>query len=734
MKKKAFSDWTIERNEFLPEKIEHEQTIFTIGNGYLSTRGSLEEGYPGEYATTFVHGVFDEAPTHFIELVNIPDWSALSIILDGERFDLSKGKILSYNRKLDLQTGLLERRISWKSPAGKITDLVFKRFASLDNHHLLLVSVKIKPIDYSGKITVRAGLDGQITNEIPNYLVGYRHWDWVGQGTSDSSGWLHLRTKNSKIDLAMAFNLTVGGKADIQKTSWNLDNHPTLLCSCHLACGESVSYEKRCVIYTSRDVSQPAQEARKHLKNLASVSWKKLFNENRSTWQHEWDLCDVVIDSDDDAQLTMRFNLFHLLIAAPRKDDRVSIGAKTLSGYGYFGHVFWETEIYLLPFFTYTRPEIARNLLSYRWRCLSAARQKAQSNNFSGAQYSWESAVTGREVTPTWVIDGKNQKELIRIWTGDIQIHISADIAYAIWQYWKITGDNKFMIDRGGQIILETAQFWASRLEWSDSDDRYEITDVIGPDEYHEHVNNNAYTNYFVRWHLRIAVKLFEWLKESAPEQFNKLSTNLGLSPEIVQGWSQMVQQIFIPKNETTGMIEQFEGFFALKDLDLNSYEPRNRSMQEILGIKEANKVQILKQPDVIMLLYLFNKQFLDEVVKSNYEYYSIRTDHTFGSSLGPAIHALVACRLNRLQEAYMQFERTAYMDLNDTRGNSRDGIHAASAGGAWQIVVFGFAGLSVNDEGWKISPKLPDNWRRLSFKFFHKGKLQKIDISKKDS
>lgn len=734
MERNTFSDWFIERNEFLPEKLKHEQTIFAIGNGYLGTRGSLEESYPGEYATTFVHGVFDAAPTHFVELVNIPDWSALSIILDGERFDLSKGKILSYNRKLDLRTGLLERHIRWKSPKGKTTDLVFERFASLDNPQLLSVRVKIKLIDYGGNIMVRAGLNGQVTNEIPGNSVGYKHWDWVGQGIHDSSGWLHLRTRNSKIDLAMAFNLIMESKTDIQKTSWNLDNHPTLLANCQLDRSESISFEKRCVVYTSRDASQPVQEARNHLKSLIAVSWQKLFKENQGAWQREWELCDVVIDSDDNAQLFIRFNLFHMLIAASRKDDRVSIGAKTMSGYGYFGHVFWETEIYLLPFFTYTRPDIARNLLSYRWHCLSGARQKAQANGFIGSQFPWESAMTGREVTPSWIVNGKNPKDLIRIWTGDIQIHISADIAYAIWQYWSITGDNVFMIERGAQIILETAQFWTSRLEWNKIDGCYEITDVIGPDEYHEHVNNNAYTNYLVRWHLRIAVKLFEWIKGSAPEQFNRLLSDLGLSAEIVQEWSQIAEKIFIPLDISTGMIEQFEGFFNLKDLDLNSYEPRNRSMQEILGIEEANKVQILKQPDVVMLLYLFNQQFLDEVVKSNYEYYSIRTDHSYGSSLGPAIHALVACRLGRLQEAYEHFKRTAHMDLNDTRGNSQDGIHAASAGGAWQIVVFGFAGLSINDEEWKIDPKLPSNWRRLSFKFFHKGKLQEIDINKKDS
>jgi len=724
-------DWIIEKNEFLPDKIEHEQTIFTIGNGYLCTRGSLEEGFHGKHGATFMHGVFDEAPTVFVELVNLPDWTAFSIVLDNERFDLAKGEILSYKRQLDLQTGLLHRQICWKSPEGKTTDIRFERFISLDDSHLMLVRINIIPIDYDGEILVYASLNGEIANEIPNNPVGYKHWDWVGQELTNSSGCLHLRTRNSKINLAMAFCLSVEGDTDFQQTSWNIDNHPALIAKGQLNRGKGVTFEKRCIVYSSRDVSQPVQSASDHLERLNTVTWAKLFKDNQRAWQNEWDICDIIIDSDDDAQLIIHFNLFHLLIAAPRNDERVSIGAKTLSGYGYFGHVFWDTEIYLLPFFTYTRPEIAKNLLSYRWHRLPAARQNARKGGFLGAQFPWESAVTGREVTPIWGVDRKNPKDLIRIWTGDKQIHISSDIAYTVWQYWRITGDDEFMIKRGARIIIETAQFWVSRLEWNNIRRQYEITNVMGPDEYHEYTDNNAYTNYIVKWHLQVAVEVFKWIEKSAPEQFNRLLKDLKSTKKIFQEWQQIAEKIFIPLDKSTGMIEQFEGFFKLEELDMGSYEPRNQSIPEIIGIEETNKVQILKQPDVVMLFNLFNQEFSDKVVEVNYEYYSSRTDHSYGSSLGPAYHAIVACKLDHLQEAYEQFKQTAYMDLYDTRGNAGDGIHAASAGGTWQVIVFGFAGLSVNNEGWEINPKLPDNWKRLSFKFFHKGKLQEVNINK---
>ena len=266
---------------------------------------------------------------------------------------------------------------------------------------------------------------------------------------------------------------------------------------------------------------------------------------NAQAWAAYWADSDVEIVGDDEAQVATRYMLFQLLIAAPRDDEYVSIGAKTLSGFGYRGHVFWDTEIFILPFFTFTQPQIARNLLLYRYHTLGGARRKAQEGGCKGAQYPWESAMTGEEVTPRWVPapaghpDGQQQ---VRVWTGDIEIHISSDIAYAVWQYWRATGDDEFMVRYGAEMILDTAVFWGCRAEWDARAEHYEFTDVIGPDEYHEHVDNNFFTNYLVKWHLQLALDIMEWLRNTH-RQGRRTDRAIGLTPEVCDHWRHIIDR-----------------------------------------------------------------------------------------------------------------------------------------------------------------------------------------------
>ncbi|MFZ6020709.1 MAG: glycosyl hydrolase family 65 protein, partial [Chloroflexota bacterium] len=458
-------------------------------------------------------------------------------------------------------------------------------------------------------------------------------------------------------------------------------------------------------------------------------AWKGLWESHARAWQREWERCDVLIEGDDRAHLAVRFSLFQLLAAAPRQDERVSIGAKALSGYGYRGHVFWDTEIFMLPFFTYTRPEIARNLLSYRYHTLEGARKKARENGYKGAQYAWESATTGEEVTPTWVPHPSDRTQLIRIWTGDIQIHISADVCYAIWQYWQATGDDDFMIHRGAEIFLDVARFWASRAEWNAETGCYEFTDVIGPDEYHDHVDNNAYTNALARWQLKTALQVLAWLESHQPQKASQLRDQLELDENELAHWREVAEKIYWQEDAQTGLVEQFEGYFQRKQIDLQALEPRTQSIQSLLGIEGASEANILKQPDVVMLAYLLPELFDENKLRVNYEYYNARTDHTFGSSLGPAIHAIIACRVGKPEEAYEHFMRAALADLEDVRGNAHDGIHAASAGGIWQAIVFGFGGLKLGENDWYSQPCLPTHWKRLAFRLKYRGQTLEIDL-----
>lgn len=713
--------WLISEDSFDPSHQHHQETIFTIGNGYLSTRGAHEEGYPEEHRATFIHGVFDAAPISVTELANVPDWLPLTVHLNGERFSLTSGAVESFQRTLDLRTGVLTRTVRWRSPQGDTATIVLERFASLADPHTLFIRCRVTP-EFAGTVEFRAALNGNSDNE------GLAHWRWLGQGRRADVLYLHNRTRQSKIEIATAMKLAAAQGEELAREVWDAENTPTLSLTMRAVPGQELIVDKFVAAFTTRDVASDrlTDAAVDRVDHVAG--WPHALSDNAAAWDREWQRTDVIIEGDDEAQIALRFNLFQMLVAAPRDDGRVNIGAKTLSGFGYRGHAFWDTEIFMLPLFTYTAPHIARNLLNYRRHLLPAAREKAKANGFEGALFPWESADTGEEVTPTWVPHFADRTKLVRIWTGDIEIHISADIAFAAHQYWQLTGDDPWFIESGAELILDTARFWASRAEWNAARNCYEYTDVIGPDEYHDHVNNNFFTNRMAQWNIQAALDALDWLKANAPASAADLIARLDLTEARLAHWREVLEKIYLPVHPS-GLIEQFEGYFQRKEVDLAALEPRTQSIQVIFGIEGTNETQVLKQPDVLMLLYLLRDHYADDAVRVNYDYYNIRTDHTYGSSLGPSIQTIMACNVGKPDEAYEHFIRAVRADLHDVRGNAGDGIHAASAAGTWQAVVFGFGGLRVTPQGWSTRPRLPKHWKRLAFKFYHRGKLQKVDL-----
>jgi beta-phosphoglucomutase len=402
--------------------------------------------------------------------------------------------------------------------------------------------------------------------------------------------------------------------------------------------------------------------------------------------------------------------------------------------FGYRGHVFWDTDIFILPLFTLTQPEIAKSLLTYRYHTLSGARRKASHSGYHGAMFAWESAATGDEMTPRWSIQTDPYSKAIRIWCRDREIHISADIAYAAWHYWQTTGDDIWLRDYGAEVILDTAIFWMSRLEWKPERERFELDGVIGADEYHEQVNNNAYTNWMAKWNLETAVSVYGWLQQQLPDHAAVLAQKLQLNADRLRQLQAAIAQLYTPYDTKTGLIEQFDQFFELRDIHLNDYEPRHRSMQDVLGMDMTNQSQVLKQPDVLMLLYLMRDTNTclshPDVLEKNWNYYTPRTDTTYGSSLCPAILSILAAKLGKEEAAYQYFMQAATVDLEDTRGNTVDGIHAASAGGVWQAVVFGFAGIHMKGNSPMAIPHLPPTWKRLRFKLQWRGTWHSFDLS----
>ncbi|MBD2344265.1 glycoside hydrolase family 65 protein [Anabaena subtropica] len=712
------SEWNVSETEFNPTKLHHKETVFTLSNGYLGTRGSFEEGYPGDFSATMIHGIYDDVKISHTELVNSPNWLPLVVEVAGEQFKMNTGEILHYERRLDLRLGLVSRDVRWRSPKGHTVDLRFERFTSLADQHVLAIRCQITSVDFTGEITVEAGFDAEPTTQ------GVPHWRTLNQGGVDQIIWLESQTLHSGISLGMSAKLIVEGD-DTQPVYVEKAGSPMLATTCEFNPGKTVIVEKIVTVFTSRETESPIAAA---LQRLADEPrYTTLLAAHIAAWEQVWQNSDIIIEGDRQAQVSVRYNLFQLLAVAPRHDDRVSIAPKTLSGFAYSGHIFWDTEIFILPFLTFTQPALARNLLTYRYHTLPGARRKAQEAGYQGAMFAWESATTGDEVTPRWV-PGANG-ELIRIWCGDIEVHITADVAYAVWHYWQTTDDDQWMHDYGAEIILDTAVFWESRVQWNQQRHSYDILDVIGPDENHDRVDNNAFTNLMVQWHLQSALALWDWFKHVYPQKAAQLVEQLNLTTERLHCWAEIQERIFVNQNAATGLIEQFEGFFQLEDVNLADYEPRTKSLQGLLGIEATSQKQILKQPDVLMLLYLLRQGYDYNTLKVNWDYYTQRTDHTYGSSLGPAIHAVLACDLNQPTEAYNHFLRAALVDLEDVRLNAAEGIHAASAGGIWQAVVLGFGGVRMTQFGPMACPNLPPSWKRLKFKLQWRNELYEFDL-----
>jgi kojibiose phosphorylase len=720
--------WLVRETEFRRPALRAQEAVFTIGNGYVSTRGTFEEGLIGDLPATLIHGVFDDAPLVVTELANAPDWMPLAPLIGDEHVQLDTGALLHYERMLYLQNGVLTRTFRWQSRTGQTVDMHYERFMSLADRNVLVVRCQITPVDFSGPLAFHATLNGHVDN------MGFPHWNKVDQSHTDRQTiFLQSATRDTGIMLCEAARLQVDGTPEVAYTVHQRENVPTMVARFQGEQGQTVTAEKVVTLFTSYDAGRNTRTAA--LEKLAEVTkpgpaYDRLLRASAQAWATYWADSDVEIVGDDEAQVATRYMLFQLLIAAPRDDEYVSIGAKTLSGFGYRGHVFWDTETFILPFFTFTQPQIARNLLLYRYHTLGGARRKAQEGGYKGAQYPWESAMTGDEVTPRWVPapaghpDGQQQ---VRVWTGDIEIHISSDIAYAVWQYWRVTGDDAFMVRYGAEMILDTAVFWGCRAEWDTNAEHYEFTDVIGPDEYHEHVDNNFFTNYLVKWHLQVALDLMEWLRYHAPAKADELAERLSLTPAVCDHWRHIIDRLYIGCGPDGKVFEQFEGYFTRRDVDLATLEPRHRSVQALLGIKATNETQVLKQPDVLMLLAMLPDEFDEETIRANWDYYTPRTDLTHGSSLAPGVQAILASRMGDLDMAYHLYRQAALVDLNDLRLNTEHGIHGATAGAVWQAVVFGFGGLRLTDQGITATPRLPAHWQRLRFKLFERGQQREF-------
>jgi kojibiose phosphorylase len=675
--------WVIVEGPFVPAREHEVESIFSVCNGYLGSRASLAEGSSRSAPATFVAGVFDCPPGSAMpELATAPDWAHVEAAVHGMPLSLTRGRALEHWRMLDLRQGMLWRQWRHRDDAGRITSVQGLRFASLADRHLLGQSIALTPENYSGDLAVRA-------TDLPPEPMTHRGARVAFAGASLLEG------PRTFARVPMSFETRV-------------------------SIGRTVRLDR--VFDVERDAGAEVPVERLDAA-LAREGVEGIVRAHCRAWQDAWRRSDLRLAGDDDAQRALRFAVYHLVGAVDPGNETTSIGARGLTGRGYGGHVFWDTEVFMLPFFTWTWPEAARALLMYRHHTLPRARERARALGYAGALYAWESADTGEDVTPARFLapDG----EIVPVNTGTREQHISADVAWGVWSYWQATGDSAFLLDAGAEILFETARFWASRATRKD-DAHWHIEGVEGPDEYHDLVDDDAYTNWMAQWNLERGVEAAQLLAQAWPDAWDALSDRLGVSTDEARAWSEIAAGMYTGVDRATGLVEQFRGYFALERLDLTPYALRRAPMTVLLGPERIARSQILKQPDVVLLLHLLPERFSPRMREANFRYYDERTDH--GSSLSPAIHAAVAARLGDVDVAERYFRQTAAIDLQNDMGNSADGVHVGALGGLWQAAVIGFAGLEVGSEGPILRPNLPPTWHRLDFAVQWKGR--RCDLS----
>ena len=721
--------WKYSQTTFQKDDIVLNGNRFMTGNGYFGYRGTLEEFGKAEQTACILNGVYDQFEDRWREPVNAPDGLSTKVSFCGLELSTLSAPVISHEQTLDLYAAVHRRKTAFECGKARIS-VHAERFASQDEPHLLCMKYAVTCSE-GGQLVIRTGVDSEVWDINGPHLQGITH--------EQDGDRLVVRATTGELGT----EVVVCEQVDFRELppSTAVQRSGGFREFRFLAeAGREYIIIKYVSIFTSLDTpgASPGQAAISLAIESSRAGYDKLKEAHAGRWGMIWNSCDTEIDGDDEAQLAIRYSLYQLQLTAPRHSDTVSIPARGLSGQVYKGAVFWDTEMYMTPVFALTDPRVARNLILYRHRTLDGARRKAREYGFRGAFYAWESQETGDDACTDYSVNDVLTNRPLRTHFRDKQIHLSADIVHAIRQYYEWTGDVSVLPDGAAEIAVECARFLYSYAFFKMDKGRYELLDVVGPDEYHERVHNNAYTNRMAKYAIETALEMLKVVQDRFPVEYRELESRLGFAGEMDRWW-EMNDGLYLAQPEPeSGIIPQFDGYLSLEDVSVKVLKSRMLHPNEYLGGGSglATTTQVLKQADVVLMLNLFRDDFPMEVKKRNWEYYEARTEH--GSSLSACAYAMLAAHIGRPDLAYPYFMKTATVDLT---GASKQfvgdqyigGTHPAANGGAWMTVVFGFAGLSVKGEKICLSPNLPSHWNSLAFRYQWKGQSFSVRITNDD-
>ena len=710
--------WTITNHDYLQETVADNGNRFLVGNGYLGIRGTLEEHGKDQLTAVNLAGIYDQVGTGWREPLNAPNPLHTVLSVGGKTLALPETEPLEHMQSLDYRHGIFSRRTVW-SVKGETVTVESRRVAHMADQHLILARYCI---------TASAPMTAELTADIDRDIweIYGPHYCEITYQTQADTILCAAKVQNGKDQVAVGRRCTLTGGMAVREETGNGFRYRI-----ELQKDETVVLTSVSAVYTTLDCPEPEKAARSA---LAGADYGVLSASHVDAWERIWAVGEVELEGDDLARDTVNYSLYHLNSIAPRHADHLSIPARGLSGQTYKGAIFWDSEMFILDYFLYTQPEVARSMVRYRIETLPGALEKAKHYGWQGAFYAWESQEGGYDGCSDYNVTDVFTGRPMRTFFKDKQVHISAAVARAVMQYVTVTGDIGLLARGGARTVLECARFYYSLLLGRADGQRWEIHDVIGPDEYHERVNNNAYTNKMALATIRWAIEAAQQLKSSDEAAYREFCAQTG-AEELLPRLEDAAKKLYVPAPNGERVIEQFDGYFDLEDVSVETVRSRLLDPREYWGgaYGVAAHTQVIKQADVVTMLEFFHNDYPLEVLKANWDYYAPRTEH--GSSLSACMYALLSCRCGDPDAAYPFFLKSARADW-DGGGKQWAGLvyiggtHPAAAGGAWKVLAQGFVGLEATENGPVVRPCLPKGWKRVAFKCCVCGKWYRIEVN----
>jgi len=719
--------WLLTQSEYRPDQTIYSETVLSQANGHMGIRAYTEERSTAESVREgYLAGVFSHlgpkatelaGPRAFpvSEMIAIPEIFACEIELAEEKFNPDTGQIVEYERVLDMSCGVLRRTLLWKSPRGHTTRIGFERFLSAACHALVGHRISIAAIDWDGEARLTWKMDC-----LPPTLVRFGakrfpqhpqdHLRVKDIAYENNTGSIHLKTRGTNHDVAIAASV----KNAHAETDFPEDRFFRQTLSMTVTPGDT-AYAERCLaVVSSRQFDDAYGEARSLAKEASASSYDACLQKSREVWQARWKTADIQIDGPAQDQKVVRYNIFQLLQMAPWHSERMSLGARALSFNRYRGTYFWDTEIFILPYYSYVFPDAAKNLLAFRYHTLEGARETAVTHQAKGALYPW-------------MADADRGEDHSLFNLTKILWHQTADIVYALGQYADASGDLEFMAGKGMEILAETARYWQSKIVTDDNGAGH-IDGAVGPDETSKGGRDNGYTNLLARHNLRLAAKWHERLTKAMPEETQRLNQKIDLTADEATAWFTAAEKLTIPLVPDSDIPLQDDQLLhkktptpevmAFRENPSAGENPRTRS-----------EYRVIKQADIILAMLLLRDEFSLDEMATAYDFYEPMTLHI--SSLSRNTHAVFAAMLGRPDAAYDWFLGSAAMDLDNFNNCTADGLHAAAIGGCWQAIVLGFCGMTLKEGQLTFRPNLPSQWRAVEFCVTVQGEKKRVRVDK---